>query len=120
MNLTAIDVALILFRHLLSLESNICIAEEDYAVKQRLVKKLLGIQEPSSDDIYKANFKFEDIFDHPKLPLLMKHHADFNIASNMTVEKMVDKPDTAWELYEVDAETLAKFNRQPRVPVKVS
>ncbi|KAI9645880.1 hypothetical protein NHQ30_005316 [Ciborinia camelliae] len=133
-DVTGIDVALTLYRHLLSLHmemiipedritteeaaflkaawSNICWdPSEDHQVKNDLVKQLLGVQELSKEDIQNANLTFENILHHPKLRLLIKENPHFHIASHIVLEKTIDEPDTAWKRSTVDAATLLHFNQ---------
>ncbi|TGO35444.1 hypothetical protein BHYA_0158g00270 [Botrytis hyacinthi] len=132
-DVTSIDVALTLLRHFLSLNPNLGIPEdritpeetafykaawsnigwkleEDREVKYQLVKKILGTEELSEEDIHKANFSFVSIFGHQGLRWLFKEHPCLNIASHTIIEKMVDEPDTAWKKGQVDLETFLQVN----------
>ncbi|KAM0142292.1 hypothetical protein ACHAO1_001508 [Botrytis cinerea] len=132
-DVTPIDVALTLLRHFLSLNANFGIpeititaeetafykaawsnigwrSEEDHEVKYQLVKKLLGTQELSEEDIKNADLSFESIFGHQRLRWLFKEHPCLNVASRLVIQKMVDEPDTAWKKGEVDLETFLRFN----------
>lgn len=132
-DVTSIDVALTLLRHFLSLNVNLGIpedritpeetafykaawsnigwkSEEDHEVKYQLVKKLLGTEELSEEDVNKANFSVESIFSHQGLRWLFKEHPCLNIASRTIIEKMVDEPDTAWKKGQADLETFLQVN----------